>query len=134
MDFLDRLHEKSAAAAQHTVDATEHEAVVDLVVAAAYADGRITEKELAALEKLDLDHTGWDDGVFSVIQYLPVAISKARGVSDSSIDEFLDDVSRRIATKPLRTEALRYCLAEIADGGVSADESAFIAKARRALS
>ncbi len=134
MNFLDRLRDMSKAATVHSANTTEHEAVVDLVVAAAYADGRITERELAALEKLDLDHTHWDDGGFSVVQYLPVAISKARAVGDSTVDEFLADVSRRISTEPLRVEALRYCMAEVAGGGVSADESAFIARARRALS
>ena len=134
MSFLDLVHRSSAEAAAHTADASEHAAVVDLVVLAAYADGHISQAELQALERLDLDHTHWDEPDFSVLQYLPVAISKARRAhEDASIDELLLDVSRRITTKPLRVEALRYCMAEVVDGGVTEDETRFIAKAPRAL-
>jgi hypothetical protein len=134
MSFLDLVHRSSTAAAAHTADSSEHEAVVDLVVLAAFADGTISEAELQALEQLDLDHAHWDQGEFSVIQYLPVAIAKARRAhEDAAINELLEDVSRRITTRPLRVEALRYCVVEVADGGVTQDETRFIAQARRAL-
>jgi uncharacterized tellurite resistance protein B-like protein len=115
----------------------EHQAIVDLLVLTVYADERVSQEEMEALARFDVEHQDWDGGDFSVAEYLGPSIAKVRAAVGSplDVDGLLSDAAAKITTPALRAEVPGYCEAVAqADGQLSADEVGIIAKIRRALS
>ncbi|HTX00967.1 MAG TPA: hypothetical protein VMD59_19450 [Acidimicrobiales bacterium] len=130
-----RIHELAYRALAGSSEVSEHQAVVELLVLTAYSDKAISTDELDALEEFDVEHAGWDEGSFSVQQYLPVAVAKVRRALDEAggADRVLTDAASRINEASVRAEAVKACneLAEL--GGVDPTESAVISKIEGAL-
>ena len=114
----------------------EHQAIVDLLVLTVYADERVSQEEMEALARFDVEHQDWDGGDFSVTEYLGPSIAKVRAAVGSPLDtdQLLRDVAAKVTTPALRSAVPGYCEAVAqADGQLSANEAGIIAKIRQAL-
>jgi len=114
----------------------EHQAIVDLLVLTVYADERVSQEEMEALARFDVEHQDWDGGDFSVAEYLGPSIAKVRTAvgSPQEVDQLLTEAAAKITTPALREAVPGYCegVAQ-ADGQLSVDEVGVIAKIRQAL-
>jgi hypothetical protein len=134
---MDRLRSLFQRASSHTDDVAEHQAVVDLLVLAVYADHTVGQLELAALETFEDHAQDWDEGGFSVHQYLPVSIAKARDALDveGGVTSLMAVAASQITTPVLRAEAVAYCeMITQVDGTVTTAENEFLAALHRMLS
>jgi hypothetical protein len=90
---------------------------------------------LDAFDIFDQKHEDWDGGAFSVQEYLPVAVAKARKALDETggVNKALTDAASRITHPPARAEAIKICesLADI--DGRDTSEVEFLKLVRRAL-
>lgn len=134
--LLDRIHSHFKTATNHTDDAAQHAAVVELLVLAVFADQSVDVNELEALDTFDASRSDWDDGPFSIEQYLPTATAKVRAALDEEggADRLLKEVSARITSTTLREAAIGYCEEILRVDGMKDDEREFLAQARRLLS
>ncbi len=131
---LARFHDTLKRARSHTDDTAEHAAVIDLLVLTVYADRRVAQGELDALEQFDVDHADWDEKAFSILQYLPTAIAGVRNLrTPEDSDRFLVDAASRIVTPSLRAATVGYCRAMAEAGGSTEAESALVARIGEAL-
>jgi hypothetical protein len=132
---IDRLHDLAAPFSVHSSDVDEHQAAIDLLVLTAFCDHRITQDELDALEQFDVDHTTWDEGGFSVQQYLPSAMAKVRSALDKpdGADRLLKESAAAIKTATLKEETVSACAALAASGGVDEAETDFVGRVRASL-
>ena len=126
MSFLARFQKHTSALPTGSVE--EHQAVVELLALAAFADASVTDAELDDLASFDATHGSWDDEGFSVLQHLPVAIAHARS-GQSTVAE----LAGRITDPGLRAEALKAVTELLAVDGVTIEESAFLTEVRAAL-
>lgn len=126
MSLLNRFQAHAAALPAASVG--EHQAVVELLALAAYADDAVTDAEFDELAKFDSSHTSWDDAAFSILQHLPVAIAHARSGSAT-----VAGLAEQITTPALRREAVAAITQLLAADGVNASESAFLTEVRRTL-
>ncbi|MEA2497033.1 MAG: hypothetical protein QOJ29_4944 [Thermoleophilaceae bacterium] len=126
MSLLNRFVTHTATLPDASV--SEHQAVVELLALAAYADDAVTDEEFEELAVFDSSHTSWDAAEFSILQHLPVAIAHAR-YGTSTVTQ----LAERITIPALRKEAPAAVRRLLAVDGVTADESTFLAEARRAL-
>ncbi len=128
--LIERIHELSRHAAHGTRAVPAHQAVVDLLVLTAYADGRISTDELDALERFDRQHADWDTTSFSVQQYLPIAVAKVRGLigQPRGADELIVDAASRLGDAAARADAVHACTALAGLGGLAASESAVLSR------
>jgi hypothetical protein len=125
MSLLDRFR-------RHTTDlpeasADEHQAVVELLVLAAYADDAVTDAEFEELAQFDAGHVKWDEQEFSVLQHLPVAIAKARK------GQTVSDLAGRLSTPAIRAEAAQAFASLLTVDGMAKAESDFLYEVQRAL-
>ena len=102
-----------------------HEAAVELLVFAEFADRLVQVNEQETIEAFTDAH-GWDTPTFSYETYHGMAIAKVRAAlgSPDSEDALLADISRRITNPQLRRElndALKNLLpeAELAKNGLA---------------
>ena len=133
--IVDRLHELAAHFSHHTEDVVEHQAVVDLLVLTAYCDHRIDQGELDALDAFDADHANWDEGAFSVQQYLPVAVAKVLSALDApdGSTHLLAEAAGKITTTSLRAEAISACRSLASADGLDSDDVQFLKQLQDAL-
>ena len=133
--LLDRLRHLSMSTSKQTNATAEHEAAVDLLVLTAYADGRVDQVELESLDAFDADHADWDEGAFSVAQYLPVSLAKVRATlgDEAATDALITASAAAITTPILKAETLAACAALTGVNGVDAAESAFLDQLRTAI-
>ena len=137
MSIFHRLGAAFGRAKEQSEVDEEHQAIVDLLVLTVYADERVSQEEMEALARFDVEHQDWDGGDFSVAEYLGPSIAKVRAAVGSplDVDGLLSDAAAKITTPALRAEVPGYCEAVAqADGQLSADEVGIIAKIRKALS
>src|SRR3954465_14659956 len=89
----------------------EHQAVVDLLVLTVYADERVSQEEMEALARFDVEHQDWDGGDFSVTEYLGPSTAKVRAAvaSPREVDQFLTEVAAKITPPALREAVPGYC-------------------------
>jgi hypothetical protein len=132
---IDRLHDLAAPFSVHSSDVDEHQAAIDLLVLTAYCDHRITQDELDALEQFDIDHTTWDEGGFSVQQYLPSAMAKVRSALDKpdGAERLLTESAAVIKSTALKEETASACAALAESGGLDEAETDFVGRVRHAL-
>ena len=132
---IDRLQDLAAPFSVHSSDVDEHQAAVDLLVLTAYCDHLITQDELDALDQFDVDHTTWDEGGFSVQQYLPSAMAKVRSALDKpdGAERLLSESAAAIKTAALKEETASACAALAESGGLDQAETDFVGRVRRAL-
>jgi hypothetical protein len=132
---LDHFRDLASHLRHHEGSTVEHEAVVDLLVLAVYADRRITQDELDALGQFDLDHADWDSGPFSVQQYLPNSVAKVRSAMDApgGADKMLTEVAATISDPAMKTLAFDSCQAIASKDGTVQAETDFIEQLRQAL-
>jgi hypothetical protein len=126
MSILHRVQTNTAALPDASVP--EHQAVVELLALAAYADDAVTEEEFAELAAFDTGHASWDDAAFSVLQHLPVAIAHARAGTST-----VADLAGRITNPELRSETVAAVEKLLAVDGVTGQESDFLSEVRRTL-
>jgi len=127
MSFLTRFQKHTAELPHATVE--EHQAVVELLALAAFADASVSDAELGDLATFDSTHASWDEAGFSVLQHLPVAIAHARSGQST-----LAELAGRIHDTALRAEAVKAVTELLAVDGVTATESEFLTQVRAALS
>jgi hypothetical protein len=134
--LLDRIHPHFKKATEHTNDAAEHAAVVELLVLAVFSDKSVDVSELDALDSFDASHADWDEGPFSIQQYLPTATAKVRSALDEpgGGDVLLKDAISRITSPSLREAAVGYCEEILRVDGITDDEREFLRQATRQLS
>jgi hypothetical protein len=134
--LLDRIHPHFKKATAHTDDPDQHAAVVELLVLAVLADHTVDVSELDALDKFDGDHADWDEGPFSIQQYLPIATAKVRSAMDEAggADRLLKDSVSRITSPALREDSVGYCEEILRIDGLTDDEREFLRQATRQLS
>jgi tellurite resistance protein len=132
--LAEQIH-RLVQAATHHGHAGEHEAVVDLLVLTAFADHRITQEERDGLEEFDRSHADWDEGAFSVQQYLPEAVASVRGIGGSrdAREQFIEQAAARITSRNLRQAAPELCEQLASADGASREESDVVAAIRSAL-
>jgi len=132
---LERIRPHVRAATEHTDDPAQHAAVVDLLVLALYSDEAIDTAELDALDAFDAAHADWDEGPFSVEQYLPVATAKVRAALDreGGAAELMADAASRIGSAALRAATIGYCEEILRVDGLTVEEGEFLQGVRRAL-
>jgi len=107
---------------------------VDLLVLTAFSDHRLSQGELEALDRLDSEHTDWDQGAFNVNQYVPVAMAKVRAALDhpEGAEQLLAESVARITTPEIRAQTARACL-DLAAEGALAPEAEFARRVGEAL-
>ncbi len=134
--MLDRIHPHFKLAREHTSEPAEHAAVVEVLVLAVLADHTVDISELDALDEFDESHADWDDGPFSIQQYLPVATAKVRSAMDEEggADRLLNDAVSRITSPSLREATIGYCEEILRIDGITDDEREFLRHASRQLS
>ncbi|HUY85507.1 MAG TPA: hypothetical protein VMU77_00220 [Acidimicrobiales bacterium] len=133
--LTEHLHRLSHRVPHGGATADEHKAVIELLVLVIFADGKVTQEELDALEQFDSDHSDWDEGAFSVKQYLGEAVSRVRSSIDdeNEIMRLIATDAGRIESADLREQAALYCR-ELADvDGRAKEESALLAAIFKAL-
>ena len=126
MSLLDRFRHHAAAVPQGSVD--EHQAVVELLALAAFADAAVSDAEFAELAAFDTGHASWDLEGFSVLQHLPVAVARARSGQST-----VADLAKRITTREVRREALAEVEKLLKVDGLTGQEPAFLSEVRAAL-
>jgi tellurite resistance protein len=133
--LTERLHELASQALRSSKEVPEHQAVVELLVLMAYADGNVSTDELEALDSFDASHAGWDKGAFSIQQYLPIAVAEVRRASaePDGADRLMRAACERIVDPDVRREAVDACGAVAAIGGVDPSESALLARIEQSL-
>jgi len=96
--LLDRIHLHFKKATEHTDDPDQHAAVVEVLVLAVLSDHAVDASELDALDEFDANHADWDEGPFSIQQYLPVATARFVQQMDEEggADRLLKDAVSRI--------------------------------------
>jgi hypothetical protein len=107
--LLDRIHPHFKKATEHTDDAAQHAAVVEVLVLAVFADQSVDVSELDALDSFDASHADWDEGPFSIQQ-------------------------SRIASPSLREATVSYCEEILRVDGITDKERDFLRQATRQLS
>jgi hypothetical protein len=134
--LLDRIHPHFKKATEHTDDPSQHAAVVELLVLAVFADQSVDVSELEALDNFDASHADWDEGPFSIQQYLSTATNKVRSALDEEggADRLLTDAISRITSPSLREAAVGYCEEILRVDGIKDDERDFLRRATRQLS
>lgn len=134
--LLHRIHPHFKKATAHTDDPDQHAAVVELLVLAVLADHTVDVSELDALDKFDADHADWDEGPFSIQQYLSVATAKVRSAmdEDGGADRLLKDSVSRITSPSLREASIGYCEEILRIDGLTDDGREFLRQATRQLS
>src|SRR3954465_13874318 len=105
--FVSIFHRLGAAfgrAQEQSQGDEEHQAVVDLLVLTVYADERVSQEEMEALARFDVEHQDWDGGDFSGAECLGPSIAKVRGVASSPLqtEQLLTEVTAKITTPALR--------------------------------
>ena len=68
MSIFHRLGSAFGRAKEQSQVDEEHQAVVDLLVLTVYADERVSQEEMEALARFDVEHQDWDGGDFSVTE------------------------------------------------------------------
>jgi hypothetical protein len=132
--MLDWLREKVEKVGPHTSTVAEHEAFVELLVAAIYADHRVTQSELDAIEAFDASHADWDLDGFSVGQYFgPAAAKVRRAQGDGTIPLLVIEVSSRLSGLDVRDSAVAACEELLRYDGITADEQVFLDQVAAAL-
>jgi hypothetical protein len=132
---VEHIHPHFRKARTHTDDPDQHAAVVELLVLTVFADPTVDLAELDALDAFDASHADWDDGPFSIQQYLPTATAAVRAALDQpdGRDRLLADISIRITTPALRDATVGYCEDLVAVDGTTDQEREFLRQVRRAL-
>jgi len=116
--------------------ATEHEAVLELLVATMFCDAMVTEHELLEIRRAGEEH-GWNSSAFSFDQAMGTATAVVRDARErpDGLDELLAAASDRITTPELRAEAVEACRqVAAADGTTDPVESSWIQAVAKALS
>jgi hypothetical protein len=133
--MFEHLRHHTDRATGHTDDVAQHEAFLELLVLAMYADRKVSQQELDALEAFEAEHGDWEDGAFAIGQYLGVAVSKVRTAiaSGGATDELLAEIGRRITTPALRQEACDACAALIRADGDTGAETDLLGRVRAVL-
>lgn len=104
------------------LEQSEHEAVVELLVLAEFADRLLTIDEQKTAETFTASHC-WDSPTFSYATHYGVATSKVRsalGAKDQE-DALIADIRSRIRHTELRSE-LAGVLDQLLPGNVGSDE------------
>jgi hypothetical protein len=133
---LDRIHPHFKKATEHTDDPAQHAAVVEVLVLAVFADQSVDTSELDALDEFDASHADWDDGPFSIQQYLSTATAKVRYAMDEEggTDSLLKDATSRITSPSLRQAVPGYLQEILSVDGITDAEREFLRQATRQLS
>jgi len=132
--MLEWLREKVEKVGTHTTDVAEHEAFVELLVAAVYADHRVTQSELDAIEDFDASHADWDAHGFSVGQYFgPAAAKVRRAQADGVIPLLVIEVSSRLSGLAIRDAAVAACEELLRYDGMTPEEQVFLDQVAAAL-
>jgi uncharacterized protein YlxP (DUF503 family) len=132
--MLERLRLHAETASTQTDDVTQHQAFVELLVAAIYADRRITQHELDTIEAFDSSHPDWDVAPFSVRQYFGPAVAKVRQAhAAEGIADLIADIAGRLSNGELRKTALAACSDLLESDGSTGDEHEFLRLAGAAL-
>ena len=110
------FHGQASRLGAHVAEQEEHEAAVELLVFAEFADRLVQTREQEAIEAFTDAH-GWDTPTFSYETYHRIAIAKVRQAIGSVEAEnaLLTEISGRITHADLRGElivALRDLLPE----------------------
>jgi len=125
--MLDRLRRHTQHLGSAPADPDQHQAFVELLIAAMYADHRVTQTELDALERFDESHPDWDDGAFSIAQYFgPAAAAVRVALSQGSMKAFVDDVALRLHDAQLRDDVVGACREILSGDGVTSEEQEFL--------
>jgi hypothetical protein len=134
--LLDRIHLHFKKPTEHTDDPDQHAAVVEVLVLAVLSDHAVDASELDALDEFDANHADWDEGPFSIQQYLPVATARVRSAMDEEggADRLLKDAVSRITSPSLREATVGYCEGILRIDGLTDDEREFLSQATRQLS
>jgi uncharacterized tellurite resistance protein B-like protein len=112
----DRLARLYQGVAVHATADQEHQAALELLALVMLSDSRIGDDEVEIVREIS---TEWRDDGFNFEQYLRPAIETARrAIETERVDEFLDQVDRRISSRVLRN-ALFSAARDVA--GVDAD-------------
>ncbi len=101
------FHGQASRLGAHVADQAEHEAAVELLVFAEFADKMVKISEQEAIEAFTDAH-GWDTATFSYETYHRIAIAKVRsaiGTTDAE-NVLLADIASRITHPELRRELL----------------------------
>lgn len=132
--MLERLRHHAQRVPRVTEDASEHQAFIELLVAAIYVDHRVTQEELDAIEAFDADHADWESGAFTIGQYFGPAAAKVRRMrEDGLLSMLVIDISARLLGDRVRDEAVDACAALLASDGVTAEEEEFLEMVTAAL-
>lgn len=133
--MLDRLRHHTSKATSHSESAEEHAAFVDLVVLAIYADRRVSQAELDALESFDANHASWDGDGFNLSAYMGEATAKVRHAiqSPEATRSLIADAGHRITTPSLREEAVRSFAAVLEHDGTTDAERELLAEVAATL-
>ncbi len=122
---INPFHGQASRLGTHVAEQHEHEAAVEVLVFAEFADRLVQTREQEAIEAFTDAH-GWDTPTFSYETYHRIAIAKVRQAIGSVTAEnaLLADISARITHADLRGEllvALRDLLpeAELADNDLA---------------
>lgn len=133
--MLDRLRQQARLVDSHTDDIGEHEAFVELLVAAVYADHRVTQTELDEIESFDATHPDWDEGAFTVGQHFgPAAAKVRRAHADGTLPLLVIDISSRLLHQETRRAAVTACAAMLRSDGLTDEERTFLDEVAAALS
>ena len=125
--MFDHLRHHTDRAASHTDDEGEREAFLELLVLAMYADRKVTQEELDALEEAEAAQ--------HAEQHVGVAVAKVRrAIVAGGTDDLLADIAGRITSPALRVEAFEACGALLSSDGTTDDEVDFLGRVRTALS
>ena len=88
----------------HATADDEHEAALELLLLVMIADRHISVDEIDEIAQIS-DDSELELDTFSFDQYLGKAMAKVRAaVADGTVDELLDDIDDRIASRVLRPQ------------------------------
>lgn len=134
--FTDRLAAVLGRATKSGADADQHAAVVELLLVTVLADQTVSEEELQGLDTFDREHQDWDEGPFSVTQYVGPALAKVRAAMESpgGVDDLIREAAARIREPGLRSATPEYCEQLAYLDGPAPAEQTVLAKIRSQLS
>lgn len=111
---------------------SQREAVLDLVILAMFADSHLSLKEDARMQEA-LEKIGWESVKPREIFFCN-SMNRARKASDSSAatDEYISDRVKELNVWS-KAEAMSFLESLLASDGVTAVESAFLARVKSAM-
>lgn len=128
--MIDELRDLYRGVAIHANEDDEHAAALELLILMMRADGKLLNDESDEIETFSDDHE-WENSTFNLANRLGPAFAAVRQASASpeGIEDLIDDIDARIASRVLRAELVGAArnVAD-ADGNRAAAEDRVLAK------